>query len=97
MSTTTEIVYTHHAKATMERRKVSKQEVVECIHYFDFKYYSPTHRGRDTPNAYVYQKGPLAVVVAEEPEARVVVTVLLRSTQPWTDAQAALRHAQDQG
>ena len=96
MSTTPELVFTHHAQATMERREVSKQEVLDCIRNFEHRYHSPTHRGRDTPHAYVYQRGTLAVVVAEEPSVHVVVTVLLRSKQSWTDTDVALRHAQPQ-
>ena len=85
------IRYTHHALDTMARRDVSAAEVLRTISQYEKRYHSPSHRGTPTPHAYVYQRGPLSVVVDESCEYLLVVTVLLNTKHRWTDEEVASR------
>ena len=85
------IRFTHHALDTMARRDVSAEEVLRTIVQHEKRYHSPSHRGTPTPYAYVYQRGPLSVVVDESCEYLLVVTVLLNAKHRWTDEEVASR------
>ena len=87
----TNLRFTHHALDTMARRDVSTQEVLLTILQYEKRYHSPTHRGTPTPHVYVYQRGPLSVVVDESCEYLLVVTVLLNAKHRWTDEEVASR------
>ena len=86
--------FTHHALDTMARRDVSAHEVLLTIFQHEKRYHSPSHRGTPTPHAYVYQRGPLSVVVDESCEYLLVVTVLLNAKHRWTDEEVASRPRQ---
>ena len=85
------IRFSLHALDTMERRDVSTSEVLRTIVQYEKRYHSPSHRGTPTPHAYVYQRGPLSVVVDESCEYLLVVTVLLNAKHRWTDEEVASR------
>ena len=87
----TSIQFTRHALDTMARRDVSADEVLRTIVQYEKRYHSPSHRGTPTPYAYVYQRGPLSVVVDESCEYLLVVTVLLNAKHRWTDEEVASR------
>ena len=83
--------FTKHAKEVMCRRNVSPFEVLRTIAFYSKRYPSPSHQGKPTTYAYVYQKDALSVVVDEEDEEVFkVVTVLLNSARRWTDEE--VRH-----
>ena len=78
--------FTKHAREVMARRCVSPTDVLCTIASYSNRYHSPSHQGKPTAYAYVYQKDALSVVVDErDKEVFKVVTVLLNSSQRWTD------------
>lgn len=81
------IVYTRHALSTMSERAVTPDEVEKALSDYELRYNSPEHRGRPTPDTYIYQRGLLSVVVSHDTQhdTLVVKTVLLSGSRPWTD------------
>lgn len=74
-----------HALEAMERRAVSWSEVVEACEHATI--IEPPFEGRRR-----FHRGALCVVVAED---GTVVTVLLRASHQWTDAEARGRETHD--
>jgi hypothetical protein len=73
---------TSHARTAMLRRDMDVREVmltaIEPQQTYADSQYNPRSR--------VHQRGDLAVVV--DPHDKVIITVLLRSGEQWTDADA---------
>lgn len=76
-----------HAVSTMRRRDVWPEEVAAALTHWDVREDEGAGRVR-------FVLGPLVVVLADaDTAAPVVVTVLLRSREQWTDADAVARSA----
>lgn len=86
-----EIRLTRHARANMDARDISFAEVREVLENYSHRYSSFMHRGRPTPDTYVYQRNGLAVVAKEIDHVLLVKTVLLDDKDQWTDEDARNR------
>ena len=85
------LVATRHALEVMADRGVTWPEVAAIVRHPQVTYTQHTYAGRPVSNQSIYQRGELAAVVAETEHSLVVVTVLLRSTQQWTNSDARNR------
>lgn len=74
---------TDHARAAMKNRKVSFDQLVDIIKTPDI---IEPHKGNER-----YVKGDLCVVVARQGSRRIVITILLRHQDKWTDDDVANR------
>lgn len=92
-----EVQLTRHARENMDARDVSFAEVLEVLRTYDTRYSSFMHRGRPTPDTYVYQRGRLAVVAQDKNGVLLVKTVLLKDTEQWDDEDARARHTETRG
>lgn len=75
--------YTLHARDTMARRDVTHDDVEGALMRPDVV---ETNEYK-TRTGWRFHKGPLCVVVSRD--GTTVITVLLRSTEQWSDTQAA--------
>lgn len=83
---------TNHAQRAMAARHVKFSEVLDTVLNYQTRRESSVHRGVPTPKTYLYRKGNLTVVVScESPERFVVKTVLLATTDQWSDEDARNR------
>lgn len=77
-----------HARDVMRRRAITFDEVAAIVAYPQIVETQPDGRRR-------YVVDALAVVVAEDRDRgitfRTIITILLRSGEQWTDADAAAR------
>lgn len=79
-----DIIYTHHARQVMERRDVSGLDVEAVL--------SDPETSTNTSRGLLYSRGDLTVVTDRADTGRtVVITVLLRSQEQWTDEDARAR------
>jgi len=78
---------TRHAIDVMSRRGITWADVVRTVERPEVTYAGSRYAGDDR---IVHQAGDLAVVTTP---AGCVVTVLLRTTEQWTDADARQRTA----
>lgn len=86
-----DIRLTDHARKTMAARHVEFSEVQDTVLNYHTRRESSMHRGVPTPQTYLYSKGNLTVVVAETPRLFIVKTVLLATTDQWSDEDARRR------
>lgn len=86
-----EVVLTTHARRTMVARKVTMQEVLQVLTNYNSRTESLEHRGRPTPDTFVYRGDTLGVVTVEGPNRIAIKTVLLASPDQWTDEDARNR------
>ena len=77
------ISFSEHARRVMRARGVGVAEVFDVLTGADVV--EVTTKGER------YARGTLTVVTARERGRRIVVTVLLRSRDPWTDEDARHR------
>lgn len=71
------VALTHHARDKMRARKVSFDDVVDAIRNPDI---TEPHKGKTR-----FVKGDLVVVCDTRENKYVVVTILLREQNTWTD------------
>lgn len=74
---------TNHAREVMKRRNISWDELVEVIERPDI---IEPHQGKKR-----YVKGKLCVVVAPSLHGKVIVTILLRDQNQWSDEDVRKR------
>lgn len=84
---------TMHLLRTMRSRDVSWAEVQEVLEgYTTRRPAAPFHRGRPTPNRFMYTKDQLTVLVDESTDPPAILTVLLASQEQWSDADVRARN-----
>lgn len=74
---------TEHARDVMKRRSVTFQQIVDAISQPEI---IEPHKGKSR-----YVKGNLCVVVASSLHGKVIITILLRDPENWTDHDARNR------
>lgn len=88
------ILLTSHAQRAMFNRDITYDEVMDTVRNYRNRWASHFHNGKPTPDRYVYQGDHLAAVVVHRPTELLVLTVLLKSADQWTDEDAR-QQAQD--
>lgn len=74
---------THHARTKMRDRNVTFEDIAHAIERPEI---TEPHKGKRR-----YTRDNLCVVVSEEGGIKVVITILLRDTNQWTDADISNR------
>lgn len=87
-----DLILTRHAREVMQQRCITLPEVVETLRDYENRYQSTKHDGIPREGVFVFQRGRLAVVAADDGPLPVVITVLLRADHTWTNEEVVRRH-----